>query len=95
MAVAHGQEMTALVQERRAAVVEAEAELPRAMAEAFRLGHLGIMDYYKMKNVKADTKMRDSIAGKDSPGGVIPLTDQQTILKNLLLDNPQAAILTV
>ncbi|MBU1050795.1 flotillin-like protein FloA [Candidatus Bipolaricaulota bacterium] len=73
MAVAREQEMTALVQERRAAVVEAEAEIPRAMAEAFRLGHLGIMDYYKMKNVQADTKMRDSIAGKDSPGGTQPL----------------------
>jgi uncharacterized protein YqfA (UPF0365 family) len=46
----------------RARVVEAEAEVPRAMAEAFRQGNLGIMDYYKMKNVQADTAMRDSIA---------------------------------
>ena len=68
MAVAQEQEMTALVQERRAAVVEAEAEVPRAMAEAFRAGNLGIMDYYKMKNVQADTKMRDSFAGKDTSG---------------------------
>jgi uncharacterized protein YqfA (UPF0365 family) len=53
----------ALEQEMRARVVEAEAEVPRAMAEAFRQGHLGIMDYYRMKNVQADTTMRDSIAG--------------------------------
>ena len=46
----------------RAKVVEAEAEVPRAMAEAFRSGNLGIMDYYKMKNVQADTEMRSSIA---------------------------------
>ena len=75
MAVAREQEMTALVQERRAAVVEAEAEIPRAMAEAFRAGHLGIMDYYKMKNVQADTKMRDSIADSDSSGGTQPLQE--------------------
>jgi uncharacterized protein YqfA (UPF0365 family) len=53
----------ALEQEMQARVVEAEAEVPRAMAEAFRSGNLGIMDYYKMKNVQADTSMRDSIAG--------------------------------
>jgi len=52
----------ALEQEMRARVVEAEAEVPRAMAEAFRNGNLGIMDYYRMKNVQADTAMRDSIA---------------------------------
>jgi len=52
----------ALEQEMRARVVEAEAEVPRAMADAFRQGHLGIMDYYRMKNVQADTTMRDSIA---------------------------------
>lgn len=75
MAVAREQEMTALVQERRAAVVEAEAEIPRAMAEAFRAGHLGIMDYYKMKNVQADTKMRDSFADNDSSGGTNPLQE--------------------
>ena len=67
MAVAREQEMTALVQERRAAVVEAEAEIPRAMAEAFRAGHLGIMDYYRMKNVQADTKMREGFAVEDQP----------------------------
>jgi len=67
MAVAREQEMTALVQERRAAVVEAEAEIPRAMAEAFREGNLGIMDYYRMKNVQADTKMREGFAADDQP----------------------------
>jgi uncharacterized protein YqfA (UPF0365 family) len=55
----------ALEQEMRARVVEAEAEVPRAMAEAFRQGNLGIMDYYKMKNVQADTDMRDAIADTD------------------------------
>jgi uncharacterized protein YqfA (UPF0365 family) len=67
MAVAREQEMSALVQERRAAVVEAEAEIPRAMAEAFREGNLGIMDYYRMKNVQADTKMREGFAADDQP----------------------------
>ena len=58
----------ALEQEMRARVVEAEAEVPRAMAEAFRQGNLGIMDYYRMKNVQADTSMRDAIAeGGDDP----------------------------
>jgi uncharacterized protein YqfA (UPF0365 family) len=52
----------ALEQEMRARVVDAEAEVPRAMAEAFREGNLGIMDYYRMKNVQADTEMRESIA---------------------------------
>ena len=63
MAVAKEQEMQAAVQEMRAKVVEAEAEIPKAMASAFRDGNLGIMDYYNMKNVMSDTKMRDSIAG--------------------------------
>jgi uncharacterized protein YqfA (UPF0365 family) len=62
MAVAREQEMTALVQENRAKVVLAEAEVPLAMADAFRKGNLGIMDYYRMKNIMADTSMRDSIA---------------------------------
>ncbi len=62
MAYAREQEMKATVQEMRAKVVEAEAEIPKAMAEAFRKGNLGIMDYYKMKNVIADTQMRDAIA---------------------------------
>ncbi|MBC5623642.1 MULTISPECIES: flotillin-like protein FloA [Butyricimonas] len=62
MAVATEHEMKALAQEMRARVIEAEAEVPRAMAEAFRNGNLGIMDYYKMKNIEADTSMRESIA---------------------------------
>jgi uncharacterized protein YqfA (UPF0365 family) len=62
-AVALEQEMHARVQEMRARVVEAEAQVPMAMAEAFRSGNLGVMDYYKMKNVQADTGMRESIAG--------------------------------
>jgi len=64
MAVALEQEMTARVQEMRARVVEAEAEVPRAMAEAFRSGNLGIMDYYRMRNIQADTNMREGIAGE-------------------------------
>jgi uncharacterized protein YqfA (UPF0365 family) len=67
-AVALEQEMLARVQEMRSRVVEAEAQVPLAMAEAFRAGHLGIMDYYRMKNVQADTSMRDSIAGGGSGG---------------------------
>ena len=62
MAVASEQEMKAKAQEARAKVIEAEAEVPRAMAEAFRSGNLGIMDYYKTKNIQADTDMRESIA---------------------------------
>ncbi|NLF39163.1 flotillin-like protein FloA [bacterium] len=62
-AVATEQEMKARVQEMRAKVVEAEAEVPKAMAEAFRNGNLGIMDYYRMRNIQADTSMRDTIAG--------------------------------
>ena len=55
-------EILSIEQELRARVIEAEAEVPRAMAEAFRSGNLGIMDYYKMKNIEADTQMRESIA---------------------------------
>ena len=62
MAVAEEQEMTAKTQEMKAKVVEAESEVPRAMAHAFREGNMGIMDYYKMENIKSDTTMRDSIA---------------------------------
>ena len=62
-AVAQEQEMLARVQEMRARVVEAEAQVPMAMAEAFRSGNLGIMDYYRMKNMQADTGMRESISG--------------------------------
>ena len=62
MAVAEEQEMKAKAQEARAKVIEAEAEVPKAMSQAFREGNLGIMDYYKMQNIKADTDMRDSIS---------------------------------
>lgn len=62
MAVASEQEMRAKAQEARAKVIEAEAQIPMAMAEAFRNGNLGIMDYYKMQNLKADTDMREAIS---------------------------------
>ena len=65
MAYAREQEMKAQVQEMRAKVVEAEAQVPLAMAEAFRSGNLGVMDYYRMKNIAADTQMRDKIAGPE------------------------------
>ena len=62
MAVAHEQENKAKAQEARAKVILAEAEIPLAIAEAFRSGNLGIMDYYRLQNVQADTQMRESIA---------------------------------
>jgi len=62
MAIALEQEMKAKAQEARAKVIEAEVQVPLAMADAFRSGNLGIMDYYRMKNIEADTGMRDSIA---------------------------------
>ncbi len=65
MAVANEQEMKAKAQESRANVIQAEAEIPKAIAESFRSGNLGIMDYYKFKNIQADTSMRESIA--DNP----------------------------
>jgi uncharacterized protein YqfA (UPF0365 family) len=61
-AVALEQEMKARVQEMQAKVVEAEAQVPLAMAEAFRNGRLGVMDYYRMQNIQADTEMRSAIA---------------------------------
>ena len=61
MAIALEQEMKAKAQEAKAKVIEAEAQVPLAMAEAFRQGNLGIMDYYRMKNIEADTSMRDAI----------------------------------
>ncbi len=69
MAVAKAQEMTALVEENRAKVVLAEAEVPKAISQAFREGNLGIMDYYHLKNIQADTEMRTSISktSEDSP----------------------------
>lgn len=72
MAVANEQEMRAKAQEARAKVIEAEAQIPMAMAEAFRSGNLGVMDYYKMQNIQADTDMRESISkpgsGNKNPG---------------------------
>jgi len=65
MAVAREQEMQALVQENRAKVMLAEAEVPKAISQAFRSGNLGIMDYYRMKNIQADTGMRDTIGRGD------------------------------
>jgi len=66
-AVAREQEMQALVQENRAKVVEAEAQVPQAMADAFRSGRLGVMDYYNMKNLNSDTEMRSAIAASAKP----------------------------
>jgi uncharacterized protein YqfA (UPF0365 family) len=72
MAVALEQEMKAKAQEARAKVIDAEAEIPKAMAEAFSKGYLGIMDYYKMQNVQADTDMRQSISGSGKGSGTPP-----------------------
>ncbi|QDH77630.1 UPF0365 family protein [Echinicola soli] len=69
MAVALEQEMKARNVEMRAKVIEAEAEVPKALAEAFRSGNLGVMDYYRMENIKSDTDMRDSIAKPDEGKG--------------------------
>lgn len=66
MALAYEQEMSAKVEEMRARVVEAEAQVPLALSEALRSGNLGVMDYYNMKNILADTQMREQIA---NPGG--------------------------
>ena len=72
MAIAKEQEMRAAVQEMRARVVEAEAEVPRAMAEALRQGKIGVLDYMNLKNISADTQMRQSISrlekGSESEG---------------------------
>ncbi len=69
MAVALEQEMKAKIQEARAHVTEAEAEIPRAISEAFRNGQLGIMDYYKFRNIEADTRMRETIAQPQKRSG--------------------------
>jgi uncharacterized protein YqfA (UPF0365 family) len=69
MAVAMEQEMIAKAQEARANVIQAEAEIPKAIAQAFVNGNLGIMDYYKMQNVQADTEMRQAISGSGKSGG--------------------------
>ncbi|HHY10154.1 MAG TPA: UPF0365 family protein, partial [Firmicutes bacterium] len=75
---AREQEMKASVQEMRAQVVQAEAEVPKALAEALREGNLGVMDYYSMRNIMADTDMRESIGREtegvdDTPGGEEPV----------------------
>ena len=67
MAVAKEQEMKAYTQEMKAKVVEAEAKVPEAMADALRQGNLGVMDYYRMNNINADTQMRKAISGTDTP----------------------------
>lgn len=66
MAVAREQEMRALAQEMRAKVIEAESNVPLAMSEALRSGNLGVMDFYRMKNIEADTKMRDMISREET-----------------------------
>ena len=63
IAIAREQEMKASVVEQRASVIAAEAEVPKALAEAMRSGHMGVMDYYNLENKKADTKMRDGLSG--------------------------------
>lgn len=65
MAVAKEQEMRAYTQEMQAKVVEAQAEVPQALSQALREGHMGVMDYYNMNNIMADTKMRETIAGDE------------------------------
>lgn len=77
MAVAEEQEMKAKSQEARAKVIEAEAEVPRALAEAFRSGRLGVMDYYKMENIQADTDMRESIANPEQKSTTIRKSDDK------------------
>ena len=74
MAIALEEEMKAEAQEARARVIEAESEVPKAMAQAFLNGNLGIMDYYRMKNIEADTHMRDSIA---TPQGEKPSNNKK------------------
>ena len=69
MAVALEQENKAKVQEARAKVVDAEAQVPIAISDSFRSGNLGVMDYYRMRNIQADTDMRDSISGEDDNAG--------------------------
>ena len=76
MAIAQEQEMKAKAQEARAKVILAEAEVPLALAEAFRNGNLGVMDYYKLENIKADTQMRGSIGKTVSPQQSTPKKNQ-------------------
>ncbi len=78
MAIAAEQEMKAKAQDARAKVIEAEAEIPAAIAESFRSGNLGIMDYYKMRNIEADTQMRDSIGRPQKNSGKSSNKDQNS-----------------
>ena len=71
MAAAEEQEMVAQIEESRAKLVEAEADVPKAIAESFRTGRLGIMDYFQLRNVQSDTEMRNAIAGTGSGGAAI------------------------
>ena len=75
IAQAKAEERRAMAEEARANVIQAEAEVPKAMAEAFRSGNLGIMDYYKMKNIQADTSMRENIAKPIGGATSKPLSD--------------------
>ncbi len=75
MAIAEEQEMKARTQEMRAKLVDAEAQVPLAIAEAFSKGNLGVMDYYRMRNILADTDMREAIADESDTGGP---TDEQS-----------------
>ena len=76
MAVAEEQEMKARTQEMQAKVVESEAEVPLAMAQAFREGKLGVFDYVNMRNIQADTSMRESISGgSDEESTKVPNRD--------------------
>lgn len=77
LAIAREAEMRAAVQENRAKVVEAEAQIPLAMAEAFRSGHMGIMDYYRMKNIQADTQMREGIVNHPDSAQPQPGTEHR------------------
>lgn len=79
MAVAKEQEMKALAQEARANVIQAESEIPMAISEAFRKGYLGVMDYYKLQNIQADTTMRESIS---TPKGVSKNGKQDDLTKH-------------
>jgi uncharacterized protein YqfA (UPF0365 family) len=72
MAVAREQEMKAAIEENQAKVVLAEAEVPKAISEAFRSGNLGVMDYYSLRNIQADTGMRDAIGGTGGAKGDKP-----------------------
>ena len=81
MAIAREQEMRADVEQMRAKVVEAEAKLPLAIAEALKAGNMGVLDYYNMKNVMADTEMRHSISAIDSKDNSNDSDDSKPVSK--------------